>query len=402
MTHGSPSRPTACILAVAVAVALLAGLVPLNHSGTDTSVFAARARAAQRFTETLYVVDTARYKQHSQVLAVNATSGTVIRRFPAGHQPDAILSPDGTRLYVTSSEWVDTSSSWAHTLHTYDTKSGALLTSVETPDRLLVTLDRYGSRLTMSPSGRFIYILNNHQRPHDEFYLAFFDTTRNALLKGRVELFGCGDAVVVPSISDYKLHVLCGHAATVRQIALRQSGEEVDDTRVMIRHREPYRPGLVLSDPVTDTLTLVGQDWTQIRVDMRSRKVSPEPATAPAPGPTAFGARSDRWLRTERAVRSGPAVFIATGSKVVLKSGSYSLDQIEKLNAVSLKSEGVLKLTTPIYSMVRSADGRSIYGVSPDTATIIAIDTGTLKEIRRLRIPAESPIFAIVSPEQAR
>jgi hypothetical protein len=353
------------------------------------------AVAAAPRADTLFVVDSARYKHESSVLAVDASSGAVMQRFPAGHQPDAILSRDGRRLYVTSSAWIDRPPSWTHTLKTYDATSGALLSTVDTPDRLLVTLDRYGSRLTMSPSGRFIYIFNNEQTDHDEFYLAFFDTSQGRLLKARADLFGCGDAVVVPTASDERVNVLCGHAAVMRQFALNASRDAVEDVRVPIRERRIYRSGLVLSNPQTDTLTLIDQDWIPVQVNMRARSVVSRPEAVPAL--RSGQAQSDRWIRAEHVVTSGPSVFIATGSRNDLKTGKRELNEIEKLNAVTLQVEGVLKLSKPIYSMARSADGRTIYGVSPDDASIVSIDGDTLKEIRRLKIPAESPIFALVS-----
>jgi hypothetical protein len=380
-----------------IAAAILAAVIPSDPGRMGASAFAGTSPAPSRFAETLFVVDSARYAQQSSVLAIDVSSGAVVRQFAAGHQPDAILSPDGRRLYVTSSSWNATPRSWVHTLNTYDTKSGALLATVETPDRLLFTADRYDSRMAMSPSGRFIYIRKAVETlQHDEYYLAFFDTAQGAFLKARADLFGCGDAVVVPSNGDQQVNVLCGHAAAIRRFTLSESLADIEELRVPIPQRGPYETGLVLSNPRTETLRLVDQRLSLVGVDVGSGSVSPAPATAPTPRSLQSG--RGKWMKThQHVIVAGPSVFMVTRSLDVRKSGLYAWDQIEKLNAVSLKSEGLLTLSVPIFSMVRSSDGRTIYGVSPDAASIVVIDGVGLKEVRRLQIPAESPIFALLS-----
>jgi hypothetical protein len=397
MTQRSSSHPRECVHAAAMAAAILVGVIAPHLDGAGASSLGDRVTAPWRSAETLYVVDTARYGHQSSVLAIDVSSGAVITRFPAGHQPDAIVSPDGSRLYVTSSAWVDAPPSWAHTLRTYDPKSGALLTTVETPDRLLFTADRYGSRMTMSPSGRFIYIRKAVQTvQHDEYYLAFFDTVQGVFLKPRADLFGCGDAVIVPSNTDEQVNVICGHAAAIRQFRLSGSLAEIEDVRVPIRERGPYQTGLVLSNPQTQTLTLIDQQWSLVQVNPGSRAVSPGAGAMPMPRSLQPG--PGRWMKThQHVIINGASVFMVTSSLNLRKSGTYSWDQIEKLNAISLKSEGVLSLSVPIFSMVRSPDGRTIYGVSPDAASIVVIDGVAMKEVRRLQIPAESPIFTLVS-----
>src|SRR5262245_32908586 len=58
--------------------------------------------SAGKQAKKLYVLDAGNEFGKSQVLVVDLTSDKVVQTYPAGYQPDMALSPDGTRLYLSS------------------------------------------------------------------------------------------------------------------------------------------------------------------------------------------------------------------------------------------------------------------------------------------------------------
>src|SRR6476660_2256115 len=50
----------------------------------------------------LYVLDTDNGGSNGQVILIDSSTGTVGRIYKAGYHPDMALSPDGSRLYISS------------------------------------------------------------------------------------------------------------------------------------------------------------------------------------------------------------------------------------------------------------------------------------------------------------
>ena len=94
----------------------------------------------------------------------------------AGDAPFFALSPDGTRLYVSSGHPSPTGTSvFSDELWAIDTASGVLLQQVKLPDRLIYTLPAPGG-LAVSPDGRYVYVAKTRTiRPgvHDQAIQTF-------------------------------------------------------------------------------------------------------------------------------------------------------------------------------------------------------------------------------------
>jgi len=189
---------------------------------------------AAALTGRLYVVDSKvtldpAKNPTTQILLLDLPTGDTIRAFPAGYKPDAALSPDGSRLYVISK----VTSSYRPELAVYDTRSGALITTVDNPDEPDTLSPYSGGGMWFSPSGKWIFLRKNHQTPgHDDFYLAVFDTARNRFLPARAHLGGgnCFSAQVMPAMNDLTVNVTCLRSAS--EILFDEGREAVTQTAI--------------------------------------------------------------------------------------------------------------------------------------------------------------------------
>lgn len=134
----------------------------------------------------VFVVDEPDVAELSDVLLVNPNTGEVEARYPAGYDPEIALSPMADRLYVASS--LDGRSSLA----AFDTASGAVVYTVEMPDRFMHTLPPTQQSLALSDDGRWLFAIRHVIiRPGiDSYAVAALDTVRRAWLP-EVTLSGC-------------------------------------------------------------------------------------------------------------------------------------------------------------------------------------------------------------------
>ncbi len=161
----------------------------------------------------LYVLDPRAGAGKSVVWLVDPGEG-VKGRLQAGYAPFFALSPDGTRLYVTSrppGSGVSSDELWA-----IDTASGALLQRVKLSDRLTYTLPAPGG-LAVSPDGRYVYVAKSRTiRPgvHEQT-IQTFDTIRKRFLPEEAGLPACGFPEIIPVSGAWQLVVMCGSRGPV-------------------------------------------------------------------------------------------------------------------------------------------------------------------------------------------
>jgi DNA-binding beta-propeller fold protein YncE len=176
-------------------------------------------------SELLYILDSNDNKNESQVLVVDVEDGRIIKTFKAGSTPDMALSPDGKRLYITSTSW--TADRWgAGSLDVFDTASGALIKRVDNPDRGLSTVPQYPSKMVTSKNGRWLYIYKVHQTlDGDEHYVAAFDTHKGRFLSEVQKTPFCGGyGIMQPLPADRQLAVVCRESSDVRFLDLARNG----------------------------------------------------------------------------------------------------------------------------------------------------------------------------------
>lgn len=367
-------RPTLLrILRLSAAAALCVMVIPIRW-----------AVSAQPFGRFVYVLDTARRDESSRVLKVDEQTGQVVRTFTSGYQPDLALSMSDTRLHVTYSTWQRDKRTWDEVMDIYDTRSGEKLASVPNPHDLRYTGMRYPSKMTTSPSTAVVYVLKNHQRPFDDAYLAAFDARTMAYSERRASLFGCLDALVVPGMQEYDVQVVCTHERLLRRFSL-LAGNSVVQTTVSLPFtgaRVHHRPGLVVPQQ-TGALVIFSDKWMGARV---------EPGLATAQ-PANAGSLASRKTSGQVALRHGQSAYVASAPGG--QGGSGLMDQIHRIDAVTLEVYDTVQSPVPFYHLSMSPDGAHLYAIAPEAKSLIVFETATMKQLRSVPLPATYPTLGV-------
>jgi DNA-binding beta-propeller fold protein YncE len=346
-----------------------------------------RAATAQSgSTDYLYVLDSEGGHNTSHVLLLNTGSGKVVRTFPAASQPDEAVSPDGTRLYVTS---IDPQRGVRSFLTTYDTHTGTAIAEVDNPDYIQSTDPIHsGSRMTMSRSGKMIYMWKDYQaNAVDNEYMAVFDTVNQRFLPYHVPLQDCFIRLFLPTSDDYTINIACGEAVT--EVVLDPNSANATTTPLMNvqeNGESRFGAGTITNDGVLRLLTVDGHGFT---FDPGS-KTKRTTALVGMPG---------RWIRGGQTNILSPdqsSLFFVTGR--VKYPGSSEGDQIVKVDSGTMAVRAALTTPFPVFSLCLSPDGNAVYALSPATASVIVVDANRMTVNTILRSIGQTPIFAIATP----
>src|SRR2546428_6568226 len=96
----------------------------------------------------LYVVDSKRNASESAVLVFDPDKGRAVASFSGGYQPDIALSPDGSRLYFSYSDYENPSEG---KLQVIDTSTGAVMKELPNKNRWLTDSYSYAPNVVLSP-----------------------------------------------------------------------------------------------------------------------------------------------------------------------------------------------------------------------------------------------------------
>ncbi len=399
-----------------------------GNGGTATKsafarIFASPADREKPGSGWLYVLDSNNNKSESQVLLVDPEKGRVIRTFKASHVPDMALSPDGKRLYIASTLF--SSTGYGHeVLEVINTASGAVLQTVDNPDRWVSTLPQYPSHMAISPDGRWLYSYKYHQISDEVFsYVATFDTVQLRFLTEKAPLPYCGGAAALLPFSDQRLNVICYDTADVRFLELTKSGAAVPFTtsdkglpsklslwpRGVAEHSRRVGPGFLSADG--NMLTVILGDGRFFRIDKESRKIMQTDAIdTEARKITTTAVKNtinaiddwlaDSWIRYQAPTLSpdGTMLYVGVGRLIHLRQGVQSFDRIMAFDSQTLKRVGTIKTSHPFFSLTLSKDGSRLFAISPEQASVMVIDTATQREVRTIYGIGTSPIRAIVAP----
>jgi hypothetical protein len=247
--------------------------------------------------------------------------------------------------------------------------------------------------MTMSRSGRWIYMLKNEQTlTADRYYLAVFETAANRFLPHEVTLDGCRQALFYPLAQELTLDVVCIDHQAVREITIDPTGLTAEQKQLLLsKAGQPnVTIGAMLLNAADSALVLWTRDWQGLVLDRASRSARK----------IALDASPGRWIRMQAALVSetGTVAYFGTGQLRALQNGVDDFDQIVKADVKRLTSRKVLVMPFLFYSMCLSADGNTIYTVSPDRAMITAVDARALTQIATIPLPGTWPIFAMAGP----
>ena len=337
----------------------------------------------------LYVVDTRHGDDQSRVLLIDPSDGKVMRTYEAGMYPDIALAPDGRRIYVSSSRANANTQLLEGFLEVYDTASGALVSRVANPDTMQATMPVYPTRMAFAPSGKYIYMLKDHNTPETtDFYIAAFDTIGNRFLRDHVSIPEC-HSVLLPTTQDLTLYVGCMDNGTVRAITLSDSSEPLKHALLNVKgFNLVHRWGAMFLEPDEKRIGFIARDGSGFLLDVASE-------TTQTLGNALIDGKLN-GMQVALASRSQDAVYFAAGQPRGEIFDFYNEVVKADLNTVAVRA--TLTSSIPFFSMSLSDDGNTLYTVNPNRATITVVDAASTREVRRLAPIGQTPIFVVPVP----
>lgn len=303
------------------------------------------------------------------VAAIEPETGATRYTINGGYQPDAILSPDGTRLYVAGDE-----------LSAHDAGTGEEIWRVEYQYRLHWTIDTTApSTLAISPDGSRLYIASYaieratsadaNTVPH---FIQTFDTATGENL-GETEAINGGCTVPIhPTLDGQRLVAPCDARYLVYELP---SGS-----------LQPAPPGLaayagVASAQLDNELYLVTSTGFVTVVDMIDMRVVREAA-----------------LETNLQVARGLAALSSDGSRLYIgvSNSSFQADEVLVFDTATWQQIARLIMEEPLGNRDLAVDIEgAVFGAStsfvegtslPVSSTIwrMNTETGTVEAVARL------------------
>ncbi len=152
----------------------------------------------------------------SEVVQFNTKTGAILHRIRTHYEPDAVVSADGSRLYVLDSLVPLKPPSPRPFLSMYDTRSWKLLAKVPAPDRIRYNGYPSPSTLVLSPDGNRLFLYSSRWLGGDraDYWLAAFDSRTLRPAPGKVSLPGCTGAMLT-TVTD-QIVVVCSEPGDVR------------------------------------------------------------------------------------------------------------------------------------------------------------------------------------------
>jgi YVTN family beta-propeller protein len=418
----SRPRRTALALVVLSIFSLFTGLFTAgaDHNLKDRLAGAAKTRTAPTGSGLLYVVDPNNMQSESRVLVVDPEQGRIVRTYNVGHAPDIALSPDGTRLYIASV--LNTSSGrGTPVLEVFDTATGRVIQTVRNRDAWVSTLREYPSHMAFSPDGHFLFIYKIRVLEEGDYfdYLETFDTRTSRFLREKAPVPHCISANLIP-LQDGRVSATCTGTNDVRFLELTSTGglkpaSKDSSARLPSRvalvtskskafHTNRIGPAFVSADG--RGLTAIMGDGKFFRIDDASRSIfqagtidSESRAAASGGDTSAPDWLSESWIRQQEPAVSpdGTTLYLAIGRLSRLYLADQSFDRIVALDS-ALNRVGTITLGHPFFSMAMSKDGRRLYAISPEQASVTVVDTATQRVVRTIYGIGTSPTLVIPAP----
>jgi DNA-binding beta-propeller fold protein YncE len=349
----------------------------------------------------LYVLDPKKGGGDSEILLVDPEQTRVMGSIRADYLPDMALSPDGKRLYVLSGA--------PATLSVIDTASGALIAAVEAGDRIQYLVLPDVPALTVSPDGRWVYVLRMHSVAPllDVFAIATFDTAQNRMLPEEASVPNCGAGHLIPGREERSVLLFCVNSNDMRLVTLSPNGGIAAESDAVIPEIAGV-PGGAGNELFTLTKVVSPTpDATSVRLLTASGGTSEvavagsqlrEAARPAFPESSASKHLTGRWIPLRPWPRSPDGSRIYVGSGRLENRSSGLVDAIHVVDAGSGRIDRTIQTTEPFWSIATSADKRHLYTISPATRSISVIDLSTGERTASIRNMGETPVLAVPAP----
>lgn len=352
------------------------------------------ARAASQSAQSgwLYVLDSKNGATEGQVLVLDPAQGSVVRSFATGLAPDFALSPDGKRLYIASTYTQRTDPAAREELSVIDTASGQIIQTVSNADRAFYNVQPIFSGMTLSPDGRWLYVSKMALVGQDNilYWVATLDTRTNKFLPEKAEVPNCGVTQFLPMTKARQLQVVCTDTMDVRTLKIMPNGASASLSTKLKGVGRRLRSDLpAYSFPTAEgsNMTMTA-DGRLLKID--SAQVATELLSIDVP--------SDRWVQTGVTSPDKGRVYVSLTVPAAANQGRWLADRITALDLRGMNRLGVVETSHPFSYLAVSRDGRFLYATDTGGASLMVIDTSTLREARVISNVGVSPSLVLIAP----
>jgi hypothetical protein len=275
--------------------------------------------------------------------------------------------------------------------------------------------------MALSKDGRWLYqYRSSDTRDQSVYYIATFDTERNAFLPERAVVPLCEVGDLIPLPEPLRVGLMCSRTQDLRLIEIAPNGSLLRKTppRVVVTDGETQGQypsvGFVSADG--QRLVVLNGDgrFTKVdsglrvlekgAVDQHSRGIATD-GPVRVPGGVRPAATDPRdWLAGKR-IRQQPAMlstggtraYVGVGRLVGSQGGGAWLDEIVIADAATLARVSTIAPRLPFWSFLVDRGDSRLFAVATRHAEILVLDVTSGAELASIPV-GRTPVFAVQIP----
>jgi hypothetical protein len=337
----------------------------------------------------LYVLDqmSESGRPGSRIWLLDPKTEKVMGSVRVGFDPDFVLSPDGSRLYVASGERE------AGELSVIDTSRGEIR-HIPFPDRILYRPwyaglpPFYG--MAASTDGRVLRILGQRVLSPEkvEYQIRTFDTQSGHFLPEAIQLGDCGFGGFVASSTARQFDFLCPTTNTVHFVRLNADYQEASNNSMQLPWPKWCGPAQGFMLPGGSKLAIIRSDGAIYTTDTATQKLGATPVTGDCREQLVFPIQ---WPRSP----DGAKIYVGYGGRAT--NNMSTAQELRVFDTATWRQIGVHRPSVPFWSAVISKDGEIIYAIVPERHSVLVIDAVTGREKRAISV-GKTPAVALIAP----
>jgi YVTN family beta-propeller protein len=348
----------------------------------------------------LYVLDSQpiRHSLSGRVWLLDPESGRVAGTISTGADPDFALSPDGSRLFV-ASRGDDQQSNLAE----IDTASGSVLETATIDNRVVANGVPPYSSMAVSGDGMTLRVLTYDPAApvHDAFRLAGYDTASGDRLPASINLGACGYGRFIDYPTSNEFDYLCPQTNRVRHVTADAQSRDTDNAFVVLPWVRRLGVAQAFVPSGSKEMTIVRGDGAIYTMNVESASFNATKIPGDLQGrilPAAWPVSSDgSRLYVGYSNDPNTRFYLDFDRSATDSPRTQTVNQIRVFDTGTWRREGTIKTSSPFWTAVSTSDGKLLYATSPESHSVLVIDTATMHETRSMPVGG-TPSLLMVTP----
>jgi hypothetical protein len=328
-----------------------------------------------------------------------------------GDKPDFALSPDGSRLYVSSLTEGEQSE-----FAIIDTYAGTVVQRGTIDGRVIYDELPPFSTMGISADGSVLRILIDAPKSEekDAFLLASFDTRTGEFLRRSIHVGNCGPGrfITNPAAHPNNDHpnedhfdFLCPRTNRVRMIRVDADAAELQNTDVKLPWERRVGEALAFEPSGSDAIVIVRGDGGVFQMNTSTQEFSGTLALPylpnripPAAWPTSpDGSKLYLGYNDSYDHQADSKFYLHYGRSPNIRPVEETANEFHVFDTQTWKKIGKIKTKMPFWSAAIAHDGTKLYAMVPEKHSILVIDTEKKRQTGVLKVGG-APALAVVAP----